>query len=109
MSKATHKVAVIGVMKSNGQMAWAGEEVGEDHFEDFDAKIRGGYLVPIEKEKPATSLKGNVGITLTPEEKAMKGLREKYKAVFKAEAPENAEAPAIAKAIKDKKAIETED
>lgn len=120
MSNKTHKVIVVGVMKKNGQVAYAHEEVSKDDFDDFQDKVDGGYIAPIKAEKLAKTAeeiqeekdvvdKKKAEQKKADDEKkaldAHNSLLENYKKAFSADAPAEATDEAIKKAIKDKKAI----
>lgn len=128
----THKVAVHGVMKINGQMAYFGEEVEQKDFDrgdqlDFDNRVKGGYIITakefedriaesnlsgddkkklaVEKQKKADQEVKDANKKADDAKKAHDDLLIAYLKAFSVEAPDDASDDDIQKALDAKVAI----
>ncbi len=105
MSAKKYVVAVVGIIKKNGEMANAGDEVTADNFNNFEEHVlKGGYVkekADYEKDEKEADVKALEAV----DQKKLEKLFIAYKKEFKVDAPANATAEALKKAMHDNKAI----
>lgn len=108
MSAKKYIVAVVGIIKKNGQMANAGDEVTADQFNNFEEHVlKGGYVKEraeyIEEQKQSDEDQKKAA-----EAKEREDLIVAYKKAFKVDAPADAATLEIKNAIADEKAISSD-
>lgn len=107
MSDKKYIVSVVGVIKKNGTIAHAGEEVSADDFSNFDERIKGAYVK--EKEDYAKAKEQSDADQLAAaEQKGRDNLIIAYKKAFSVDVPADTETSDIKKALAEEKAISVE-
>lgn len=104
MSDKKYIVSVVGVIKKNGQTAYAGDEVTSDDFHNFDERIKGGYVTEkaeYQKQKEESDQKQKEAADLKDREAALIA----YKKAFKVDAPADSSTEDVQKAIVAQTAI----
>jgi hypothetical protein len=105
---AKYTVAVIGLLLANGKMAKFGDEITDEQIADVDKRVAEGYLKKSsdfkadQKDADADAAKAKADQEAAD---AHTALLKQYEEAFLVPAPADVDDKAIAKAIKDNKAI----
>lgn len=107
---AKYTVAVIGLLLANGKMAKFGDEITDDQINDVEKRLAEGYLKKSTDFKAEQKEADDAAEKVAAEQEAADAhtaLLKQYEEAFLVPAPADADDKAIAKAVKDGKAIAT--
>ncbi len=105
MSAKKYIVAVVGIIKKNGEMAHAGDEVTADNFNNFEEHVLKGGYVKEKADYEKDLQESDEDQAKAAEQKKHEDFVIAYKKAFKVDAPADASTAEIKKAIKDEKVI----